>query len=65
MTKNLIIIAAILIFAGLVLGAVQETKVCPECKKEIVKTDYCVLRNGAEVHFKHALADHFKPLTKK
>jgi len=54
MARKLIIIASIFIFifAGIVLGAIPK-KICPACKEEIAKTDYCVLQGGIEVHFKH------------
>ena len=64
MTRKLLILSAIFLFAGFVLGAVEAKKVCPVCDEEIKKTDYCVLRNGAEVHFGHGIVDHFKSLKK-
>ena len=54
------------LFALMGISAVAKPKnICPVCEEKIEKDEYCALRNGAEVHFRHAIKDHFKPLAKK
>jgi len=65
MTKKLLILAGILLFACLLMGAIEAVKKCPVCKEPISKTDYCVIQNNVQVHRWHALEDDKKEQRKQ
>jgi hypothetical protein len=57
MTKKLLLLAGMCLFASLLMGAVEAAKKCPVCKEPITKKDYCLIQNNVQVHRRHALED--------